>query len=97
MDYELINVEQKGRVGVITLNRPKQLNALNDQVLKQRESMRAAADSRGPDTTTGSDGKGGPSHVIATTHTRPDAAIHAASLHNFLLKSRSLLGGTTPP
>ena len=29
MSYEFITVEQKGRVGVITLNRPKQLNALS--------------------------------------------------------------------
>jgi enoyl-CoA hydratase len=28
-------VEQKGRVGVITLNRPKQLNALNPQLMQQ--------------------------------------------------------------
>jgi enoyl-CoA hydratase len=29
MTYEFITVEQKGRVGLITLNRPKQLNALS--------------------------------------------------------------------
>jgi enoyl-CoA hydratase len=29
MSYEFLTVEQKGRVGVITLNRPKQLNALS--------------------------------------------------------------------
>jgi len=32
---ELISVEQKGRVGVITLNRPKQLNALNPQLMQE--------------------------------------------------------------
>jgi len=32
---ELITVEQKGRVGVITLNRPKQLNALNPQLMQE--------------------------------------------------------------
>jgi len=32
MDYETILVEQRGRVGLITLNRPKSLNALNSQI-----------------------------------------------------------------
>ena len=32
---ELIAVEQKGRVGVITFNRPKQLNALNPQLMQE--------------------------------------------------------------
>jgi enoyl-CoA hydratase len=35
MNYELIKVEQKGRVGLITLNRPKQLNALNPQLMQE--------------------------------------------------------------
>jgi enoyl-CoA hydratase len=35
MSYDLITVELKGRVGVITLNRPKQLNALNPQLMQQ--------------------------------------------------------------
>src|SRR3989440_4013796 len=35
MSYDLISVEQKGRVGVITLNRPKQLNALNPQLMQE--------------------------------------------------------------
>lgn len=35
MTYELITVEQIGRVGVITLNRPKALNALNTQVMTE--------------------------------------------------------------
>ncbi len=36
MDHELINVRtEAGRVGVITLNRPKQLNALNDQLMDE--------------------------------------------------------------
>ena len=33
-DFETILLEKKGRVGVITLNRPKALNALNSQVLR---------------------------------------------------------------
>ena len=32
---ELITVHTEGRVGIITLNRPKQLNALNDQLMTE--------------------------------------------------------------
>ncbi len=35
MSYETILVETRGRVGLITLNRPRQLNALNDQVMDE--------------------------------------------------------------
>jgi enoyl-CoA hydratase len=35
MIYEFINVEKKGRVGVITLNRPKQLNALSPALMNE--------------------------------------------------------------
>jgi len=35
MTYEFILSEQKGRVGVIQLNRPKQMNALNAQVMQE--------------------------------------------------------------
>ena len=35
MSYELIKVEEKGRVGLITLNRPKQLNALSPQLMQE--------------------------------------------------------------
>jgi enoyl-CoA hydratase len=35
MTYELIVVEKKGRVGVVTLNRPKQMNALNAQLMQE--------------------------------------------------------------
>jgi enoyl-CoA hydratase len=41
MAYEFIIVEQRGRVGLITLNRPKQLNALCDALV---EEMRVALD-----------------------------------------------------
>lgn len=41
-EYETILVERKGRVGVITLNRPKALNALNQQVME--EVLAAATD-----------------------------------------------------
>ena len=32
MSYENILVETRGRVGLVTLNRPKALNALNDKL-----------------------------------------------------------------
>ncbi len=35
MTEELVRVETRGRVGLITLNRPKQLNALNDALMDQ--------------------------------------------------------------
>jgi enoyl-CoA hydratase len=35
MAYENILVETRGRVGVVTLNRPKQLNALNDALMTE--------------------------------------------------------------
>src|SRR4051812_34654725 len=35
MSYEFITVEQKGRVGLITLNRPKQLNALSAALMQE--------------------------------------------------------------
>jgi enoyl-CoA hydratase len=35
MSYSYIAVEQKGRVGVITLNRPKQLNALSPDLMAE--------------------------------------------------------------
>jgi enoyl-CoA hydratase len=34
-DYENILVETRGRVGLVTLNRPKQLNALNDALMNE--------------------------------------------------------------
>ena len=36
MNFKLINVRtEAGRVGIVTLNRPKQLNALNDQLMDE--------------------------------------------------------------
>ncbi|RVD33072.1 enoyl-CoA hydratase, partial [Mesorhizobium sp. M4A.F.Ca.ET.020.02.1.1] len=35
MTYETIIVETRGKVGLITLNRPKALNALNSQVMAE--------------------------------------------------------------
>src|SRR5213595_3467910 len=35
MNYELITTEKKGRVDVIRLNRPKQMNALNPQLMQE--------------------------------------------------------------
>ncbi|KAJ3075815.1 Fatty acid oxidation complex subunit alpha, partial [Rhizoclosmatium hyalinum] len=40
--YENVLVEQRGRVGVVTLNRPKALNALNSALMKDlNEALRA--------------------------------------------------------
>ncbi len=44
MSYETILVEQRGRVTLITLNRPKALNALNSQVLADLIAALAAFD-----------------------------------------------------
>jgi enoyl-CoA hydratase len=41
---ELINVRTEGRVGIITLNRPKQLNALNDQLMTELGTTLQALD-----------------------------------------------------
>ncbi len=35
MDFQTILVEKKGRIGVLTVNRPKKLNALNTQVVEE--------------------------------------------------------------
>src|SRR5215208_6837218 len=45
MSYELITAEKKGRVGVVTLNRPKQLNALNPQLMQELGAALQAFDS----------------------------------------------------
>jgi 1,4-dihydroxy-2-naphthoyl-CoA synthase len=44
MSHELISVEQRGRVGVITLNRPKQLNALSPELMAELGRALAALD-----------------------------------------------------
>jgi enoyl-CoA hydratase len=44
MSYEFINVEQKGRVGIITLNRPKQLNALSPDLMAELGAALRALD-----------------------------------------------------
>src|SRR5690349_12989114 len=43
-DYETILVTREGRVATITLNRPKALNALNSQVMKDVTSAAAELD-----------------------------------------------------
>ena len=35
MSFELITTRTEGRVGIVSLNRPKQLNALNDQLMNE--------------------------------------------------------------
>src|SRR5499426_3633818 len=44
MPYENILVETQGRVGLIRLNRPKQLNALNDALMDELGDARAKLD-----------------------------------------------------
>ena len=44
MSYEFITVEQKGRVGIVTLNRPKQLNALSPGLMAELGKALAAFD-----------------------------------------------------
>lgn len=43
-DYATITTEVRGRVGWITLNRPKALNALNDEVMREVVAASAAFD-----------------------------------------------------
>jgi enoyl-CoA hydratase len=42
--YENILTEQRGRVGLVTLNRPKQLNALNDALMNELGAALSAFD-----------------------------------------------------
>jgi enoyl-CoA hydratase len=44
MTYENILVETRGKVGLVTLNRPKQLNALNDQLIDELVAALTAFD-----------------------------------------------------
>ena len=44
MSDEAVLVERKGRVGVLTINRPKALNALNSAVLSEMLEKAAALD-----------------------------------------------------
>jgi enoyl-CoA hydratase len=46
MAYECILVETRGQVGLVTLNRPKQLNALNDQLMNELGEALLAFDQR---------------------------------------------------
>ncbi len=44
MAYETVLVERRGKVGLITLNRPKALNALNDQLIAEVDAALDAFD-----------------------------------------------------
>jgi hypothetical protein len=69
------------------------MNQINRTIIDQASSMTDAATSRGPGNVTGADKPEDPSRVLSTTHSQPDAILHVASLHNFLLQSRAQLGG----
>ncbi len=46
MNYEVINIRtEAGKVGIVSLNRPKQLNALNDQLMTELGAALKAFDS----------------------------------------------------
>lgn len=45
MNYEMIKMEKKGPVGIVTLNRPNALNALCEQLLKELDSALKVYDS----------------------------------------------------
>jgi enoyl-CoA hydratase len=47
MTYELILTKTEGPVGIVTLNRPKQLNALNDQLMDELGAALKAFDADG--------------------------------------------------
>ena len=48
MSYEQITVEQRGRVALITLNRPEKLNAWTPKMMAElRQAMQAAAEDQG--------------------------------------------------
>ncbi len=48
MTYEQITVEQRGRVALVTLNRPEKLNAWTPQMMAEmRTALQAAADDQG--------------------------------------------------
>src|SRR3954467_13460825 len=44
MTYQFISVEKRGRVGLLTLNRPKQLNALSPQLMAELGQALRACD-----------------------------------------------------
>ena len=44
MEEHVVLIERIGRVGIITLNRPQQLNALNDAVMDQLGDLLLALD-----------------------------------------------------
>jgi hypothetical protein len=72
------------------------MDKTNKQTFGQRYSTRDSADSKGPPNVTGVDTMDAPSRVPETSHTQPDAVIHVASLHNYLLLTRAALGGVLP-
>ena len=48
---EFINYEEEGEISIITINRPKALNALNSEVLDELEKIRSTLRTYQPDQT----------------------------------------------
>ena len=95
MSYDLIKVEHKGRVGVITLNRPKQMNALNPQLMQELgvalQAFDAHADT-GAMVITGSpnfsdSAYGSNDEAMYVIHNRPLARKYDAAFHVFYDRS----------
>ena len=70
-----------------------QLEAYNDGIYDQKSAIIDAGNSASPSTSTGRRTPDSPNRVIDSSHTRPDAVMHVASLHNLLLQARGGLTG----
>ena len=71
----------------------QRLQDYNDGIFNQKSAIIDAGHSASPSTSTGRRTPNGPSEVIDSSHTRPDAVMHVASLHNLLLQARGGLTG----
>lgn len=70
-----------------------QLEGYSDGISDQKYAIINAGNSASPSTSTGRRTPDSPNRVIDSSHTRPDAVMHVASLHNLLLQARGGLTG----